>query len=110
MTLAIATEPAPLKTDAHGVVRVSNTRVTLDTVVNTFLDGVTAEEIAERYPVLPLADIYSVIGYYLRHKPEVTTYLAARQRQAEAIRQETEQKFSPVGIRARLLARCAQKG
>jgi hypothetical protein len=41
----------------------------------------------------------------LKHKTEVDDYLFKRQRQAAAIRQETEQRFSPVGIRDRLLAR-----
>ncbi len=105
MTLAIALEPAPIETDAHGVVRVAKTRVTLDTVVTAFLEGCTPEEIKEQYPSLQLADIYLVIGYYLRHQDEVHNYLAERQRQSDLIRQETEKRFNPVGIRDRLLAR-----
>ncbi len=30
-----------------------------------------AEEIAHRYPALPLADVYSVFGYHLRRQREV---------------------------------------
>ena len=105
MTLAIPLEPAPIETDAHGVVRVAKTRVTLDTVVTAFLEGCTPEEIKEQYPSLQLSDIYLVIGYYLRHQDEVHNYLAERQRQSDVIRQETEQRFNPVGIRDRLLAR-----
>ncbi len=105
MTLAIALEPAPIETDAHGVVRVAATRITLDTVVTAFLEGCTPEEIGEQYPSLQLSDIYLVIGYYLRHRTEVSTYLAERQRQSVIIRQEAEQRFDPVGIRDRLLAR-----
>ncbi|BAU64308.1 hypothetical protein STA3757_16800 [Stanieria sp. NIES-3757] len=105
MTLAIALEPAPIETDTHGVVQVAKTRVTLDTVVTAFLEGCTPEEIKEQYPSLQLADIYLVIGYYLRHQDEVHNYLTERQRQSDLIRQETEQRFNPVGIRDRLLAR-----
>jgi uncharacterized protein (DUF433 family) len=105
MTLAIALEPAPIEADPYGVVRVAKTRVTLDTVVTAFLEGCTPEEIGEQYPSLQLPDIYLVIGYYLRHRGEVHTYLAERQRQANVIQQETERRFSPVGIRDRLLAR-----
>ena len=50
MTLAVVAEPAPLKTNADGVVRVGNTRVTLDTVIAVFKQGTTAEEIVYRYP------------------------------------------------------------
>jgi uncharacterized protein (DUF433 family) len=101
MTLAIALEPAPIETDAYGVARVSRTRVTLDTVVTAFLGGCTPEEIGEQYPSLQLPDIYLVIGYYLRHRDEVHTYLAERQRQANIIQQEAEQRFNPIGIRDR---------
>jgi uncharacterized protein (DUF433 family) len=105
MTLAIALEPTPIETDPHGVVRVSKTRVTLDTVVTAFLEGCTPEEIGEQYPSLQLSNIYLVIGYYLRHQDEVHAYLAERQRQANVIQQEAEQRFNPIGIRDRLLAR-----
>ncbi len=105
MTLAIAVEPAPLEIDSNGVVRVGKTRVTLDTLVTAFLEGATAEEIGEQYPSLRLSDVYFAIGYYLRHKSEVDAYLLERQRQAAAIRQETEQRFNPIGIRERLIAR-----
>jgi uncharacterized protein (DUF433 family) len=108
MTLAIALEPAPLESDAYGVVRVAKTRVTLDTVVTAFLEGCMPEEIGEQYPSLQLSDIYLVIGYYLRHRDEVQAYLAERQHQANVIRQEVEQRFNPVGIRERLLARREQ--
>lgn len=105
MTLTIAIEPAPLETDIHGVIRVGKTRVTLDTVVTAFLEGASAEEIAEQYPSLQLSDIYLVIGYYLRHKTEINSYLTERQIKATLIRQEAEQRFNPEGIRDRLLAR-----
>jgi uncharacterized protein (DUF433 family) len=105
MALAIALETAPIETDPHGVVRVAKTRVTLDTVVMAFLEGCTPEEIGEQYLSLQLPDIYLVIGYYLRHRDEVHTYLEERQQQASLIRQETEQRFNPMGIRDRLLAR-----
>jgi uncharacterized protein (DUF433 family) len=99
MTLAIALEPAPIETDADGVVRVAQTRVTLDTVVTAFLEGCTPEEIKEQYPSLQLSDIYLVIGYYLRHREEVHTYLAERQHLADIVRQEAEQRFSPIGVK-----------
>jgi len=105
MTLAIALEPAPIETDPHGVVRVAKTRVTLDTVVTAFLEGCTPEEIGEQYPSLHLPDIYLVIGYYLRHRDEIHTYLAERQSQANVIQKETEKLFNPIGIRDRLLTR-----
>ena len=105
MSLAVVTDPLPLLIDADGVARVGKTRVTLDTIVAAFLEGVTAEEIAEQYPSLQLSDIYSVIGYYLRHRAEVDNYLKLRQHVAVEVRQENERRFNPIGIRERLLAR-----
>ncbi|NEP09048.1 MAG: DUF433 domain-containing protein [Symploca sp. SIO2C1] len=110
MALAIAIDPVPLDVDANGVVRVGKTRVTLDTVVAAFLEEVTAEEIAEQYPSLQISDIYSVIGYYLRHKNEIDAYLWEHQQQAAEIREQVEQRFNPVGIRDSLLARREQHG
>ena len=48
--LAITAAPIPLEADLDGVVRISGTRVTLDTVVAAFKDGATAEEIVFQYP------------------------------------------------------------
>jgi len=98
-------ERVPIHTDADGVVRVASTRVTLDTIVGAFEAGATAEEIALQYPSVPLVDVYSVITYYLRHKPEVEAYLSAREALAERVRQAVEHRFPSAGIRERLLAR-----
>ena len=47
MSLVLTAEPLPLVADADGVVRVAKTRVTLDTIVAAFNDGLTAEEVSE---------------------------------------------------------------
>lgn len=105
MTLMVTPEPIPLSADQDGVMRVGNTRVTLDTVVEAFREGATAEEISQQYPSLRLADVYAVIGYYLRHQTEVEDYLRRRQRRAADARQTSEASFDPAGVRERLLAR-----
>ena len=105
MVRAPTTEVIPLTVDTDGVLRVGNTRVTLDTVLAAFAEGATAEEIVQQYPSLHLADVYSVIGYYLRHTAEVDVYLQQRHRQREIVRQQNEARFDPHGVRARLLAR-----
>lgn len=105
MTLVVTAEPAPLATNADGVVQVGKTRVTLDTVVAVFKQGVTAEEIVYRYPSLKLADVYATIGFYLNHQQEVEAYLQHRQKQAQEVRKMNEAKFDPQGLRDRLLAR-----
>lgn len=109
VTLETWTEVLPLRTDADGVVRISGTRVTLDTVVEAFNEGATAEEISSQYSSLDLADIYAVIGYYLRHREEMTAYLDRRRGEVADVRREIERRFDPRGLRERLLAlRAAQ--
>ncbi len=105
MTFSIATEPIPLAEDSDGVVRVSGTRVTLDTVVTAFNEGATAEEIVYQYPSLPLADVYAVISYYLRQRANVEAYMHKRQQLGAEMRKQNEARFSPQGIRERLMAR-----
>lgn len=107
MTLSITTDQVPLKMDADGVARVGGTRVTLDTVVTAFEEGLAAEEIAHQYPSVQLADIYAVIGYYLRHRPEIEAYLCERRREADEVRKQNEARFPSHGLRERLLARRA---
>jgi uncharacterized protein (DUF433 family) len=98
-------ERVPIHTDAEGVVRVAGTRVTLESVVDAFETGATAEEIAQQYPTVPLVDVYSVITYYLRHKPDVDAYRVEREAAAGRVREEVERRFASTGVRERLLAR-----
>lgn len=110
MSLVIVNTPIPLKTDIDGVVRVGNTRITLETVIAAFKEGATAEEIVSQYPSLLLADVYAVIGYYLQQQPEVDVYLSQRQQTVNKIRQQNEARFNQQGIRDRLLARRSHSG
>jgi uncharacterized protein (DUF433 family) len=105
MALRLEAEKIPIEMDGDGVMRVGGTRVTLDTIVAAFNEGATAEEIVQQYPSLNLADVYSVIGYYLRQQSAVEDYLRQRQQQADEIRKQNEARFPPSGIRERLLAR-----
>jgi uncharacterized protein (DUF433 family) len=101
----LVAEPPPLRVDADGVVRVGGTRVTLDTVVAVFQQGAQPAEIVERFDTLRLEDVYTVIGYYLRHRVEVDAYLEQRRQHADAVRREHEARFPREGLRERLLAR-----
>lgn len=105
MPLMLTMEPVPLMENVEGVMLVGNTRVTLDTVINVFKQGVTAEEIVCRYPSLKLADVYATIAYYLSHVQDVEAYLASRQARSKDVRETNEVKFQPQGLRDRLLAR-----
>lgn len=99
------TETVPIRIDADGVWRVGNTRVTVDTIVAAYNEGAAAEEIACQYSSVSLADVYSIISFYLHRQSEVEIYLERRNKQAEKVREENEARFNTVGIRQRLLIR-----
>jgi uncharacterized protein (DUF433 family) len=56
-------------TQVHGAYRISGTRVSLDSVVYAFLNGVSPESIQDSFPVLTLEQVYGAIAYYLAHQP-----------------------------------------
>jgi len=85
----------PLRMDEHGVIRISGTRVTLDTVIACHHQGDSPEAIQQGFDVLPLNDIYAVISYYLANRDEVDAYLKRGQEDAERLYQEWEAQYTP---------------
>ena len=83
MTLLISDHPVPLRTAEGGVVRIGDSRISLDSVVYDYKNGATAEQIAFNFPTLDLADIHAVIAWYLRHREEVEQYLIDQQPEAD---------------------------
>lgn len=78
-----------------GVYVVSGTRVSLDSIVHSFLSGQSAESIAQAFPVLALGQVYGAITYYLAHRDEVDRYLDGRRQGYEAQR-EGARKADPM--------------
>ena len=97
--------PGPIRADEESVLRVGETRVTLDTVVSAHRLGEAAEGIAEQYPSLRLSDVYTVLDYYRANREAVDGYIAQREDEARQLRKTIEHDFDPTGLRARLLAR-----
>jgi uncharacterized protein (DUF433 family) len=104
--LGEATDPliVPLATQ-DGVIRVAGTRVSLESVLVTFNEGSTPEEIVQQYPSLPLADVYTVIAYYLRNRAEIDSYLAGQNARREEVESDLDARYGLREIRDRLLAR-----
>jgi uncharacterized protein (DUF433 family) len=93
----------PLRQDETGAIRVGQTRVLLDLVVQAHQDGDTPEEIASRFESLRLADVYAVIGYYLSHREVVDEYLSRHEEAAaEVIRKIKAAQAPRPGFRAEL--------
>ena len=88
--LPVHAERPPLRADEGGAVRVGNSRISLDLVVAQYENGMTPEDIVRAYDTLVLADVYAVIGYYLRHRDEVRAYLTRREQEAAALKAKIE--------------------
>jgi uncharacterized protein (DUF433 family) len=99
----------PLHTDADGVVRLGATRVTLDTVIRTYREGCTAEEIVEQFPTLSLADVHGTIAYSLVYATEVDEYMRVRQAEAENLQRQVWAVSNQHAMRERLLNRQASR-
>lgn len=85
----------PLKMDEQGAIRISGTRITLDTVIARHHQGDSPEAIHEGFDILPVNDIYAVIAYYLANRDELDAYLQRRAEEADRIRQEAEANYTP---------------
>jgi uncharacterized protein (DUF433 family) len=109
LPIPFVAQPPPIQEDDAGVLRVGGTRVRLETVINAFNNGSTAEEILLKYPSLNLTDIYAVITYYLWSREGVDAYLGMCRHQEDAVRRENETRFPPVRVHERLLARRAHQ-
>lgn len=103
-------EAPPLREDSTGAIRIGKSRVLLELVIHAFEDGTTPETIVQMYPTTTLADIYSVIGYYLHHQEVVKSYLEKREIEADKVRERIENHQGDLShIRNRLLARKNKK-
>lgn len=69
---------------------INGTRVSLDSVVLAFLQGLSPETIAgECFPTLTLEQVYGAIAYYLAHRTEIDSYLKQADTEFQALWQAT---------------------
>jgi uncharacterized protein (DUF433 family) len=107
-TLAAEPQALPLTRLDNGVYRVTGTRIPLERVIECYKAGLTPEAIVDAYDSLQLADVYTLIGYYLAHTKEVEEYLGQQEEDAEEVRRMIEKAMPPrPGFREELLRRKA---
>ncbi len=103
------TQTLPLRLTEDGTIRIADSRVSLDSVVQHYKLGASAEQIAQKFPALDLADVYAAITYYLNHEETVEEYL--RQQEATGDKVQTRIESDPhyqkksAELRARIQAR-----
>jgi uncharacterized protein (DUF433 family) len=75
--------------DPDGTYRITDRRVSLDSVVYPFRHGDSAESIRSQYPVLTLEDVYGTIAFYLANQAAVDSYLKEREALWDRLEQES---------------------
>jgi uncharacterized protein (DUF433 family) len=75
----------------EGAYRVGDTRVSLDSLVYLFREGMSAENMVDSYPVLTLEQVHGALAFYLGNQKEIHAYLAEGQRAAESQHQQSRQ-------------------
>ena len=114
MTLE-TTQKIPLTIWKDGTIRVKDTRLLLDMIINAHKRGQSPEEIFDSFPseIYTVADIYSIIAYYLTNKSKIDKYLAKREMEAKEIKSQIESapgyKERGEKLREKLLSRWKEK-
>ncbi|MBW4479400.1 MAG: DUF433 domain-containing protein [Tolypothrix brevis GSE-NOS-MK-07-07A] len=68
---------------------IEGTRVSLDSVIYSFLNGESPESIAQNFPLLSLEQVYGAIAFYLANREMLDAYL----KQGEAEFHQLQQSF-----------------
>jgi uncharacterized protein (DUF433 family) len=74
-----------------GYLRINGTRMTVNQLVVWYKQGYTAEEIADQYPHLTLAQVYTALAYYHANREEIEAELVAERVEADRLEQVYQQ-------------------
>lgn len=88
----MTSSPTPTKQyieHCNGGYWIEGTRISLDSVVYSFLNGESPESIAQNFPLLSLEQVYGAITFYLANREVIDAYLEA----GEAEFQKLQQSF-----------------
>lgn len=88
--------------DDGGVLRVEPHWFKVRLLIGEHVYGDDAEQIAAAHPPLTLAQAHMILAYYYDHKAEIDAELAERERQADELRAEIEERQGPHPARDRL--------
>lgn len=103
------TQTVPLALGEDGTIRITGSRVTLDSVIDEFKRGATAEQIQDDFPSLTIREIYSAIAYYLEHTEAVEEYLRQQEQAAAVTRHLIDSRQDTTGLRKRIRERRAHQ-
>ena len=86
---------------------VEGTRISLDSIVYSFLNGESPESITQNFPLLSLEQVYGAITFYLANREIINTYLEDGEAEFQQLQQSCREK-SPL-LYQKLKAAQAQK-
>jgi uncharacterized protein (DUF433 family) len=73
----------------EGAYRIGDTRVSLDSLVYLFREGMSAEGMVESYYGLTLEQVHGALAFYLGNQREIDAYLADGERAAQSQHQQS---------------------
>jgi uncharacterized protein (DUF433 family) len=74
-----------------GRLRIEGTRITINQMAVWYKEGSSPEEIADQYPHLTLAQVYTALAYYHANREEVEADLAEERAEAALLEKEFQQ-------------------
>jgi uncharacterized protein (DUF433 family) len=80
---------------------VAGTRVSLDSIVDAFGRGESAETVCQNFEVLQLEEVYGAIAYYLANQRDIDAYIVGQKEKWMEGRRNAESL--PVDLRERLM-------
>ena len=76
--------------------RLTDSRVSLDSVIHAYWDGRSPEAIAEDFPSLSAEQVYGAIAYYLRHRAEIDRHLENQSERWRQLQRDSQTQHGPL--------------
>jgi uncharacterized protein (DUF433 family) len=78
--------------ERDGAYRIAGTRVSLDSVIYSCVQGDAAETIAQSFPALTLEQVYGGIAFYLSNRRELDAYLRKGEAEFDRLVEQAREK------------------
>ena len=96
------TDDVPLTQDERGSIRVTGSRVTLDTIVHRYQVGDTIEQIHEGFPTVSVAQIIAILDWYHSHQVEADEYLEEGEAESQRLLREIDAQPGHIALREKI--------
>jgi uncharacterized protein (DUF433 family) len=93
---------------SQGSWQVAGSRVSLDSVVYAYWEGLSPEAIVAAFPSLCAEQVYGAIAFYLHNRHEIDQYIGQQKSRWEELKERSETENGPLLERLRA-ARAARE-